>query len=97
MSVQERYPAIVQKVFPHGRHGPYAKARSESLGSVTFSLDPSVWREARWPDEGTCVILSDVHKKRAGWRAQECRFERPEDTTASTATSDKRKGLPDVV
>ena len=89
------YHAIVQKVFPKGAHGPYAKARSDSLGTVTFSLKADVWREAKWPEEGTCVVMTDVNKKRAGWRAGQCRFVRPGDevpteATATIETSDKR-------
>ena len=38
MTQEKRYTAIVQQVYPNGAHGPYAKARSEKLGSVTFSL-----------------------------------------------------------
>jgi len=91
MQEAPKYPAIVQKVFPHGRHGPYAKARSETLGSVTFSLDQSVWREAEWPQEGEWIVMEDIRKKRAGWRAEKCRLMRPEDTTATTSTTDKRK------
>ena len=75
----ESYRAIVQKVFPDGRHGPYAKATSETLGTVTFSLKPPVWEEKRFPDEGTYVILSGLTKKRAGWRADSGRFLRPSD------------------
>jgi hypothetical protein len=97
--VQEKYIGVVQKVFPHGAHGPYAKARSEQLGSVTFALDPPVWREAKWPDEGMCVVMTNMLKKRAGWRADSCRFMRPEDqeateTTVTPANTDKRRELP---
>jgi hypothetical protein len=91
MSNTPQYAAVVQKIVPNGKHGPYAKARSEVLGSVTFSLDSTVWQEVKWPDEGACVIFTKVRKKRAGWRAEECRFERPGDTTVNTATPDRRK------
>ena len=89
------YVATVQKIFPKGKHGPYAKARVKTLGTVTFSLDSPVWREAKWPEEGTYVLVADLLKKTAGWRADMCRFMRPEDeatTETATATSDERKG-----
>jgi hypothetical protein len=76
------YPAVVQKVIAEGRHGPYAKAKCEdpaNLGTITFSLDSSVWQEETWPEEGDYVILTQVKKKRAGWRAQSGRFFTPSD------------------
>lgn len=80
MPVEQTYRAIVQKVIVHGPHGPYAVATSDNLeGSVTFSLRPSVWQEKSWPERGTVVVLSDIRRKRAGWRAQLGRFMRPSD------------------
>ncbi|MES3004525.1 MAG: hypothetical protein V4690_00260 [Patescibacteria group bacterium] len=81
----EIYVAIVQKVFPEGKHGPYAKARSEEVaGSITFSLDISVWKEDRTPQEGDKVVLSKVRGKRAGWRAESGRFFKPSDERQQT-------------
>lgn len=78
------YIAIVEKVVPKGRHGPYAVARCDQIGAtVTFSLDISVWEEDDAPEEGTYVMLSDVRKKRAGWRAMKGRFVRPSDKQPS--------------
>ncbi len=83
MSSPERersYKAVVQKVIEGGPHGPYAVATSEKIdGSVTFSLEPAVWTENDYPQEGFRVILSDIRSKRAGWRAHNARFERPSD------------------
>jgi hypothetical protein len=73
------YRAIVEKIVRRGPHGPYAIASSENLGSITFSLDPSVWREETWPDPGTYVILLQLRRKRAGWRAEQGRFLTPSD------------------
>lgn len=71
---------VVEKIVPGGRHGPYAVASSESVkGSVTFSLDKPVWKEDRFPERGTFVILSDLVKKPSGWRAMKVRFFRPHD------------------
>ena len=72
------YTAIVQKTFADGRHGPFAKASSE-IGTITFSQEPPVWTEDRKSEEGDTVVLSDVRKKRAGWRAESGRFFRPSD------------------
>lgn len=79
MTNNHEYQAVVQKIIPGGKHGPYAVASSDQLGSVTFSLDSNVWQEDDWPDPGTCVVLSRIRKKRAGWRAQNGRFFQPFD------------------
>lgn len=72
--------AVVQKIIPSGEHGPYAVATSDHLkGSVTFSLEPTVWEEDEWPEEGTMVFLGKLRKKRAGWRAKYGRFLKPSD------------------
>jgi len=76
------YQAIVEKVISNGRHGPYAVARSKGL-LITFSLDKSVWQEDDWPDPGSCVILTKIRKKRAGWRASSGRFVKPSDEQQS--------------
>lgn len=70
--------ALVEKVV-EGRHGPYAVARVERLGVVTFSLDQGVWPEKSRPEPGTEVMLTEVIKKRAGWRALHSRFVTPAD------------------
>lgn len=77
------YRVIVVRVVKNGPHGPYAVGRSEDIGSVTFSLDKPVWKEKRWPETGTVVILSQIIQKRAGWRAQLGRFARPSDEARS--------------
>lgn len=72
--------AIVQKVVREGKHGPFAVATSDQLkGSVTFSLEPTVWKEKEWPEEGTAVFLEELRQKRAGWRAKQGRFWEPSD------------------
>ena len=70
---------VVQKVVKDGQHGPYAVAKDERLGSVTFSLTSDVWQEKRLPEAGSVVVLEDFQKKRAGWRAMSARFLRPDD------------------
>lgn len=75
-----KYSAMVEKIIPVGQHGPYAIARSEQIGSITFSLDPEVWKEKKWPEPGTYVIVQEVIRKRAGWRANSGRFMYPSDT-----------------
>lgn len=72
--------AVVQKVVPSGNHGPFAVATSEQIeGSITFSLEPTIWQEDEWPEQGTVVLLGKLRKKRAGWRAKTGRFFRPSD------------------
>lgn len=72
--------AVVQKVVSQGRHGAYAVATSEQIeGSVTFSLEPTVWQEKEFPEEGSVVHLWKLRQKRAGWRAKAGRFTKPSD------------------
>ena len=72
--------AIVQKTIEEGQHGPFVVATSDQLkGSVTFSLDPEVWKEEERPENGTIVVLGKLQKKRAGWRAKSGRFLKPSD------------------
>lgn len=89
MEMMERrekgYRAIVEKIIQGGKHGPYAVARSEELGVVTFALDRNVWQEGDWPEAGTYVMLSELRKKRAGWRAQHGRFVGPSDEQQQTS------------
>jgi len=76
----ETIKAVVQKVVQEGKHGPFAVATSDQLeGSVTFSLEPTVWEEDEWPEEGMVVLLKKLRQKRAGWRAKTGRFFRPSD------------------
>ena len=79
MTTQEQfqYRAIVHDIVD-GKHGQYAVATSDEIdGVVTFSLTPDVWKEAVLPQRGIEVVLSDVVKKRAGWRALKAAFVRP--------------------
>lgn len=70
---------IVQKIV-NGQHGLYAVATAEEVkGSITFSLEKPIWSEKGWPEKGTFVVLSELCKKRAGWRAMRARFLRPSD------------------
>ena len=72
--------AVVQKVIKDGGHGPYVVATSDQVGgSVTFSLEPTVWLEDDEPEPGTIVALNKLIKKRAGWRARLARFWQPSD------------------
>ncbi len=73
--------AVVQKVIAAGKHGPYAIAlSSEVKGSITFSLNKSVWHETSLPKPGVEVVLSDLQRfKKVGWRALSGRFLRPAD------------------
>ena len=79
MPGNEEVHAVVQKVCPDGKHGPYATATEERLGSITFSLDGSVWNEEGAPELGEIVVLSKLRKKRAGWKAMCGRRYRPSD------------------
>ncbi len=76
---EKGHRAIVGNIVD-GRHGPYAVATAEGIkGSVTFSLDPSVWKGKKKLELGTEVMLYELTKKRAGWRAGRVRFYEPSD------------------
>lgn len=84
MSENREYVVVVEKIINDGKHGPYAVARCDDLGAVTFSLGKDVWDEERNPERGIFVVVSDVIKKRAGWRAMSARFVRPTDQQLAT-------------
>lgn len=69
---------VTEKVVLDGKHGPYAVGRDSKLGVITFSLKPPVWQEGEYPETGTIVEVSDIQKKKAGWRAKSARIVRPD-------------------
>ncbi|MBM3271908.1 hypothetical protein FJY94_01320 [Candidatus Kaiserbacteria bacterium] len=79
MSKNESVQAVVHNVIRNGKHGPYAVASDEKLGSITFALDSAVWHEEDDPEPGEVVFLSKLRKKRAGWKAMEARRLRPSE------------------
>lgn len=80
--------AIVQTVIINGKHGPFFVALCDQLqGSVTCSLDPTVWKSPDHPEEGEIVLLSKLRKKRAGWRAKAGRFFEPSDEQQASQQS----------
>lgn len=79
MEDSEGYLGIVQNIILNGRHGAYAVATCKGVGSITFSLDPPVWQEKDRPEPGMYVMLYELRRKRAGWRAQHGRFVKPSD------------------
>lgn len=85
---------MVQLVVPTGHHGPYAVATTEDqriFGSITFSLEPTVWEEKDWPEAGTVVVLSKLRQKRLGWRAKRARFSKPCDEQSANERKDEKK------
>lgn len=75
----EEVEAVVQKIV-EGQHGDYAITTSEKIeGSITFSLEKKdeVWQEKNYPEPGVYVVLSELCKKRNGWRARVARFLKP--------------------
>lgn len=87
MADEKKYPGVLEKIIREGKHGPYAVARCDDLGVVTFALDKPVWNENEWPNPGTYVICSDLRRNRAGWRAQSARFVRPGDENSNQQPS----------
>lgn len=91
MANDRGYQAVVEKIIRGGKHGPYAVARTDEIGSITFSLDGNVWQEKDWPEPGMYVMLSQIRKKRAGWRAQHGRFIEPSDDQQTSNRIQKEK------
>lgn len=90
---KEWVKATVQNTIKDGDHGPFAVATADDgsiPGSITFSLEPTVWQELEWPEQGMSVFLEKLREKRAGWRAKLARFWKPSDeqTERSSAMSD---------
>jgi len=86
--------ATVQKIVPTGRHGSYAVAGTNLVkGSITFSLGGGVWQEESWPESGSIVVLSQLVKKEAGWRAMRGRFLKPSDEAKSNQQIERRKEM----
>lgn len=76
----EAVEAVVQKVVTNGKRGPFLVATAKGIvGSVTCSLEPTSWQETSWPEPGEVVLLEQLRKKRAGWRAKKGRFFQPSD------------------
>lgn len=72
--------AVVQKIVPDGKHGAFAVATADVFkGSITFSLESTVWQEQGYPEVGEIVYLTNLRKKRAGWRAKKGRYYNPSD------------------
>ena len=74
--------AIVRKVVQKSPGGSFAVAtpvdRPDIVGSVTFSLEPTVWDHPdKLPEAGSVVLLGKLRRKPAGWRAKEARFWEP--------------------
>lgn len=91
MPTDETVEAVVEKIIPEGKHGAYAVARSQALGPITFSLASNAWREESWPELGTIVVLTQVTKRFAGWRALNGRLFVPSDNTTSNKQQEPRK------
>lgn len=66
--------AVVQKVISEGYDCPCAIAFSPRFGIIEFSLDPDVWEEKEWPEEGAIVMLAKLRREDDGWRAKEARL-----------------------
>ncbi len=71
-----------------GVHGQYAVAtvdEKEIGGSVTFSLQPKVWKASRLPRPGEKVYLGALTEKSAGWRSEHARHWTVTDEKLGTA------------
>lgn len=82
--MKKEIQATVQSVDLHGQWGPYATATARGVkGTITFSLDGNVWHEHSIPERGSFVMLSELQKKRKGWRAMSARLFSPADEALS--------------
>ncbi len=77
---KSEYVAVVGSIVAHGKHGAYAVSHCKQVdGAVTFGLNTPVWMECDWPEPGMEVLVTELRKKRAGWRAMKARYVQPED------------------
>jgi hypothetical protein len=74
---------LVQEKKGRNGHGPYFIADGGEYGSVTCSLNPSVWQDKEEPVVGEVVVLSKLYLKPAGWRAGHGRRARLSDQAMS--------------
>lgn len=89
---EDQYRAVVQRVVRGGQHGPYAVCTSEELeGSVTVSLESPVWEDEVLPERGMYVVLSQIRRKRAGWRAFKGRLVNPSDEKTSNTSKERKR------
>jgi len=81
----QEYLGIVEVVVTtKGGNNRYARATVANIGVVTFSLQPPVWQEDMpSPERGTYVVMSNIYRKKGGWRAERCRLLRPGDAIAT--------------
>jgi len=99
IAVETGLKGMVDRVISaKSKHGPHVIAKvprsKEIKGTITFSLNKSVWKEKRWPEPGTWVFLADIEERRAGWRALFARFWKPTDRQQlSTHTESTKQGL----
>lgn len=92
MDQHSAFVAVVQRVLP-GNHGRFAIATCDTfVGSITFSLDSSVWLESSEPTNGMWVVLENLTRKPAGWRALSARFYRPSDEDRFARPNGQQKG-----
>lgn len=69
------FHAFVTGVDQNGQHGPFAYAHcNEQNVDITFMLSADVWQGNSIPEIGDEVILWDLKKRHAGWRALGARF-----------------------
>jgi hypothetical protein len=69
---------IVDRIVPDGPHGPYAVTKTDDPrigGFITFGMgnEENAWTEKIWPSEGDAIHLSNLKKRRGGWRAEKAR------------------------
>jgi hypothetical protein len=76
----EKYLAVVRDIIENGQYGAYGVAVSAQIrGTITFSLSPEVWQNKVKPQPGFEILVWDIVKKPAGWRALQARLFKPSD------------------
>lgn len=91
--------AVVQKVVPEGKHGPFIVLTAEGFkGSITLSLEElRAWQGDNWPEQGEFIALKEVIQKRAGWRAKSGRYWNPSDEQTANSKEQTMKRIKALV
>ena len=93
MSHRKTYVGVVGGL-KSGKHDEqYAVVHPADLdedGIITFTLNPKIWKETKQPKPGDYVVMTNVHTRANGDRAESARFFTPNDRNNSDLLRQKQ-------